>query len=83
MGRLGGEKEREEGEEGNESEEGKEITDRNGVGFRVGGFWDKVININECHLQEEPSNAIRKSARDYALAHQLEFLLYSILLDQI
>ncbi len=56
-----------------ESEEGKEITDRNGVGFRVGGFWDKVININECHLQEEPSNAIRKSARDYALAHQLEF----------
>lgn len=56
-----------------ESEARKEITDRNGVGFRVGGFWDKVININECHLQEEPSNAIRKSARDYALAHQLVF----------
>jgi len=56
-----------------ESKDGKEITDRNGVGFRVAGFWDKVINLNECHLQAEPSNAIRKSARDYAIKHHLDF----------
>jgi 23S rRNA (uracil1939-C5)-methyltransferase len=56
-----------------ESAEGKEITDRNGAGFRVAGFWDKVINLNECHLQAEPSNAIRKAARDYAIAHELDF----------
>ena len=52
---------------------GEEILDRNGVGFRVAGFWDKVIDLNECHLQPEPSNAIRKAARDYALEHKLEF----------
>ena len=56
-----------------ESTEGKEITERNGAGFRVAGFWDKVINLNECHLQAEPSNAIRKSARDYAITHELDF----------
>ena len=52
---------------------GEEVLDRNGVGFRVSGFWDKVIDLNECHLQAEPSNAIRKAARDYALKHKLEF----------
>ncbi len=52
---------------------GKEVLERNGVGFRVAGFWDKVIDLNECHLQADPSNAIRKAARDYALEHKLEF----------
>lgn len=56
-----------------ESAGGEEITCRNGVGFRVAGFWDKVIDLNECHLQAEPSNAIRKAARDYANKHELEF----------
>ena len=52
---------------------GEEVLERNGVGFRVAGFWDKVIDLNECYLQAEPSNAIRKAARDYALEHKLEF----------
>lgn len=52
---------------------GEEVLERNGVGFRVAGFWDKVIDLNECHLQEEPSNSIRKAARDYALEYKLEF----------
>ena len=56
-----------------ESEKKQEIRDRNGVGFRVAGFWDKVVNLNECHLQEEPSNAIRKAARDYANHNHYEF----------
>ena len=56
-----------------ESSEGKEISNRNGAGFRVSGFWDKVINLNECHLQAEPSNAIRKAARDYAIENELDF----------
>lgn len=56
-----------------ESAENTEIFDRNGVGFRVSGFWDKVIDLNECHLQEEPSNAIRKAARDYAKKHHFDF----------
>lgn len=57
----------------NEREGKKEITDRNGVGFRVSGYWDKVIDLDECHLQEEPSNAIRKAARDYAKTHHFDF----------
>lgn len=50
-----------------------EILERNGAGFRVAGFWDKVIDLNECHLQAEPSNAIRRAARDYALVNKLSF----------
>ena len=34
-------------------------TDRLGLGFHVSGFFDKVLDIKECHLQREPSNAIR------------------------
>lgn len=50
-----------------------EITNRDGVGFRVSGFWDKVIDLDHCHLQAEPSNAIRKSARDYAIKNEFDF----------
>ncbi|MEC8610315.1 MAG: 23S rRNA (uracil(1939)-C(5))-methyltransferase RlmD [Bacteroidota bacterium] len=56
-----------------ESAKNQQIRDRNGVGLRVAGFWDKVINLNECHLQKEPSNAIRKAARDYANHNNYEF----------
>jgi len=56
-----------------ESENGEEIKHRNGAGFRVAGFWDKVIDLNECHLQAEPTNKIRKSARDYAVKNELDF----------
>lgn len=52
---------------------GKEILERNGVGFRVSGFWDKVIDLNECHLQVEPSNEIRNATKNYALENKLAF----------
>ncbi len=56
-----------------ESAQETTITDRNGVGFRVSGFWDKVIDIDECHLQAEPSNAIRKAVKEYASKHHFDF----------
>ena len=56
-----------------ESESEKEIKHRNGAGFRVAGFWDKVIDINDCHLQAEPTNKIRKAAKDYAIKNKLDF----------
>ena len=56
-----------------ESENGEEIKNRNGVGFRVAGFWDKVIDINKCHLQAEPSNEIRKAVRNYSIENNLSF----------
>lgn len=49
------------------------ITHREGLGFHVPGLFDKVVDINECHLQAEPSNSIRNWIKDYALAHNLEF----------
>jgi len=44
-----------------------------GLGFHVGKFFDKVLDIRQCHLQPEPSNAIRLFIRDYALSHGLPF----------
>ena len=52
---------------------GEEFPHRNALGFHVPGGFDRVINIEKCHLQPDPSNAIRLSIRDYALEHGLEF----------
>lgn len=47
--------------------------ERNALGFHKPGMWDKVVDINNCHLQAEPANAIRNFVRDYSIAHQLDF----------
>ena len=52
---------------------GDEFTDRNGLGFHVPGMFDKVIDLEECHLQPEPSNIIRQEIRDYSRDHGLTF----------
>ena len=51
----------------------EEITDRQGLGFHIAGAWDKVLDIRKCHLQEDPSNAIRNKIREYALSHDYSF----------
>lgn len=43
------------------------------AGFHARGFFDKVVEIDTCHLQAEPTNLIRKFVADYAIAHQLPF----------
>ncbi|MCQ2149932.1 MAG: 23S rRNA (uracil(1939)-C(5))-methyltransferase RlmD [Bacteroidales bacterium] len=47
--------------------------DRCGLGFHVGKFFDKVLDIRKCHLQAEPSNAIRLFIKDYAITRSLSF----------
>ena len=47
--------------------------DRMGLGFHVGKFFDKVLDIERCYLQAEPSNAIRLFVKRYAVEHGLEF----------
>ncbi len=37
------------------------------AGFHARGFFDKVVNINNCHLQAEPTNAIRTAVKNFAL----------------
>ena len=47
--------------------------DRVGLGFHVGKFFDKVLDIRQCHLQKEPSNAIRLFIKQFCLDNGLEF----------
>ena len=47
--------------------------ERFGLGFHVGRFFDKVLDIRHCWLQRDPSNDIRNFIREYALDHDLEF----------
>ena len=47
--------------------------ERCGLGFHVGRFFDKVLDINKCWLQPEPSNSIRLFVKKYALDNGLEF----------
>ena len=51
----------------------EEFSHRNAVGFHVPGLFDKVVDIEKCWLQEEPSNQIRNAVREYALENSLEF----------
>ena len=44
-----------------------------GLGFHVGKFFDKVLDIKECHLQAEPSNAIRLFIKRFCLENGMEF----------
>jgi 23S rRNA (uracil1939-C5)-methyltransferase len=43
------------------------------LGFHIPGQFDKVLDIEECHLQPEPSNSIRNAVRKYAHEKNLEF----------
>ena len=50
-----------------------EIKERNALGFHIPGMWDKILDINKCHLQADPSNAIRNSVKEFAIANNLPF----------
>ncbi len=43
------------------------------LGFHVPGLFDKIININKCWLQPEPSNKIRNFIYNYAIENGLSF----------
>ncbi len=47
-----------------------------GLGFHKAGLFDKVVNIDTCHLQSEPSNAIRNATRKWASEHDLSYYDY-------
>ena len=52
------------------------IKSRNALGFHITGYFDKVLDISECHLQPEPTNAIRNAVREYADRKKLEYFDY-------
>ncbi len=43
------------------------------AGFHVKGLFDKIIDIDTCHLQQEPTNRIRIAVKNWAIAHGLPF----------
>ena len=52
---------------------GLEIKNENALGFHIPGLFDKVLNINQCHLQPEPTNLIRNSVHVYARQNGLSY----------
>ena len=56
-----------------EVREGKQFDTMNAVGFHIPGMFDKVLDIEECWLQDEVSDRIRNEVRRYALEHGLPF----------
>jgi 23S rRNA (uracil1939-C5)-methyltransferase len=44
-----------------------------GVGFHAKGFFDKIVDIQTCYLQAEPTNAIRNAIREFAIARDWTF----------
>ena len=50
-----------------------EIANRNALGFHIPGKFDKVLDIDRCYLQPDPSNAIRTAIRDFALQEDMPF----------
>lgn len=56
-----------------EVDSGQDLGDRNALGFHIPGMWDKILDIKKCYLQEDPSNDIRNSIKQYAIENGLEF----------
>jgi len=56
-----------------EIESTEDLGNRNALGFHIPKMWDKILDIQKCYLQEDPSNAIRNEIRDFANANNLAF----------
>jgi len=52
---------------------GDDLVNKNALGFHIPGMWDKILDIKNCWLQEDPSNAIRNAIKDFAVENNLEF----------
>ena len=50
-----------------------DIGDRNALGFHIPGQWSKILDLKECFLQEDPSNAIRLAVKKYGDENGLAF----------
>jgi len=46
---------------------------QNAAGFHARGIFDKVVDVDICHLQDEPTNAIRKEISRWAIENGASF----------
>jgi 23S rRNA (uracil1939-C5)-methyltransferase len=56
-----------------ELEVGKDKLNTNGLGFHIPNMFDKVVDIQKCHLQDDPSNLIRLEIKKFALENSYSF----------
>lgn len=47
-----------------------------GLGFHLPKMFDRILDLENCHLQQEPSNSIRMSIRNFAIENKISF--YSV-----
>lgn len=52
---------------------GGDVGNKNALGFHIPGMWDKILDIDECWLQPNPSNHIRNAVKAFAIENNLEF----------
>jgi 23S rRNA (uracil1939-C5)-methyltransferase len=45
----------------------------NALGFHIPGRFDKILDVNHCYLQADPSNQIRNSINSFAKQHGLTY----------
>jgi 23S rRNA (uracil1939-C5)-methyltransferase len=50
-----------------------ETLDMNALGFHIPGRFDKILNINHCYLQAEPSNDLRNSINAFAKENGISY----------
>jgi 23S rRNA (uracil1939-C5)-methyltransferase len=52
---------------------GEEFIKEPGLGFHIPGMFDKVLDIEYCYHQPEPSNKIRLAIKNFALENNIDF----------
>ena len=52
---------------------GEEFPDRDAAGFHIPGAFDKVLDIEECHLQDSLGDRLRLFIKDYGKRNGLSF----------
>ncbi len=52
---------------------GEEIADTPALGFHIPGMFDKILDIDYCHLQSSPSNEIRNEVKKFCIENQIPF----------
>ena len=52
---------------------GEVVENRDGAGFHIPGAFDKVLDIEECHLQDHIGDRIRLFVKQYGKEHQISF----------
>lgn len=52
---------------------GEMVDNRNGSGFHIPGAFDKVLDIEQCHLQDSIGDRIRLFVKHYGMEHGIPF----------